>query len=408
MRKDHALEEETNGAPVHGAMEAYSPREAAPEPPSLLWPAVGVLLRSRLLVIGATALVAVAAVVISLLLPVWYAGTARVLLPEGGGGSLSALIGDLSPIGATLLGGGASSYNRYLALLTSRTAMEQAVDRFDLVRVYDLEDEDYPREAAIEELVDNLSFEVDLQYEFLEITTLDRDPERAAALTNFLIEELNRQNQELSVQNAALYRRYVEARYAEAEAELDSLRGEMRAFQETHGVVELPAMTEAFLEAAAAQRAQVAEVEIQYEALRAQYGADNPQVQAARDVAEAARRSEESLLGGGEAVMPVPLRSLPALGSEYARIYQSLLIQAEIIETTRPFLEQARFEEQRERTAVQVVDRATPPVLKAKPKRSVVVVVTTLSGFLLVVLFVLLRHWLWRNRSRIARELQAD
>jgi uncharacterized protein involved in exopolysaccharide biosynthesis len=53
------------------------------------------------------------------------------------------------------------------------------------------------------------------------------------------------------------------------------------------------------------------------------------------------------------------------------------------------------------------VDQAVPPALKAKPRRSILVIVTTLSAFLLVVLFVVARDWLWRNRERIARELQA-
>ncbi|HLT48269.1 MAG TPA: Wzz/FepE/Etk N-terminal domain-containing protein [Rubricoccaceae bacterium] len=411
MRKERTLGEETNGSASQSAVgasrEAPPPPVASPDSSSLFWPLARVLYRSWRLVVGVTGAVAVLAVVISLLLPNWYAGTARVLLPESSGGGLSALIGDLSPIGASLFGGGAGDYNRYLALLTSRTTLERAVDRFNLVEVYDLSESETPRESAAEELADNIEFEVDLQYEFLEITTYDKDPERAAALTNFLVEELNRRNQELSAQNAATYRRYVEERYGEAEAELDSLRGEMQAFQEAHGVVELPEMTAAFLESVATARAQVTEAEIQYEALRAQYGEDNPQVQAARDVVMAARAAEQRLLGGAEAVMPVPLRDLPALGSEYARLYQELLIQAEILKTTRPLLEQARFEEQRERTAVQVVDEAVPPALKAKPRRSILVIVTTLSAFLLVVLFVVARDWLWRNRERIARELQA-
>ncbi|MDX1419146.1 MAG: Wzz/FepE/Etk N-terminal domain-containing protein [Rubricoccaceae bacterium] len=416
MRKEHALEEDTNGAATHRGDASFegeptgpedAPADRPPEASSLLWPVARTLYRSRRLILGATFVVAVLAVIISLLLPKWYAGTARVLLPESGGGGIGALIGDLSPIGASLFGGGAGDYNRYLALLTSRSLLEETVERFDLIAVYDLGDAEAPTEEAVEQLAGNVEFEVDLQYEFLEITAFDRDRERAAALTNFLVSELNRRSQALASQNAALYRRYVEERYAEAEAELDSLRGEMQAFQETHGVVELPTMTQAFLETAAAQRAQLAELEIQYEALRAQYGEDNPQVQAARDAVTAGRRAERNLLGGGEAMMPVPLRDLPALASEYARLYQALLIQAEILETTRPLLEQARFEEQRERTAVQVVDQAVPPSRKAKPKRSVLVIVTTLSGFLLVVLFVLARDWLWRNRRRIARELEA-
>lgn len=419
MRKEPTLAEDTNGSaspqpPVHGEAAAATapppgpPGGPAPDgEPSLFWHVLRVALRRRKLIAGVTFATAVLSVVISLFLPLVFSSSARVLIPDSDVGGLGALIGDLSPIGASLLGGGGGDYSRYLSILTSRSLMDETIEQFDLVRVYETDDAKDPLGEAREQLASNTRFEVDMKYDFLEITVFDRDPRRSADLANFLVEELNRRHQALSSQNAGGFRRYVEARYARAELELDSLRGEMQRFQEAHGVVELPTMTQAFLETAAEQRAQLAQAEIQYEALLAQFGPDNPEVAAARDVVAAARRAEQSLLSGGEQLMPVPLRDLPALGSEYARLYQELLIQAKILESSRPLLEQARFEEERERTAVQVVDRAVPPVRKAKPKRAVVVIATTASAFLLVLLWVLGQDWLRRSRRRIAYALQA-
>ena len=104
--------------------------------------------------------------------------------------------------------------------------------------------------------------------------------------------------------------------------------------------------------------------------------------------------------------MPVPIDALPAVGADYARVYQEVILQQTLLENARPLLEQARFDEERERTAVQVLDPAVPAVRKAKPKRSVIVILATFSTFLLTVALVLVWKW-WRDHhGRIAAALR--
>ena len=366
-----------------------------------LWTVVGRLYSWRKFIIGVTAAVAVSAVVISLLLPNWYRASARVLIPESQGGGLSsAILGNLPAAASALLGGGpGGDYTRYLAILTSRSMMEAAVDSFNLVQVYEVEDSETPVDDAIGQLQDNADFEIDMEFDFLRIAVLDKDRERAAQMANFFVRRLNVVNARLSSESASNYRRFIEGRYLEARADMDSVLNATQRFQQKYGIFDLPAQTEAFFEQAAELRQGALEAEIRHEALRSQFGADNAQVQSMREVAEAANRKYRQALAGQEQLLPVPRADVPDVAREYVNLELERTIQRSILEVIGPLYEQARFQEERETQAVQVIDQATPPARKAKPKRSIICILATLSAFMVAAGFVLIYEW-WRTNHR--------
>ena len=102
----------------------------------------------------------------------------------------------------------------------------------------------------------------------------------------------------------------------------------------------------------------------------------------------------------------MPQDSVPGVVRQYAALELEQMIQTRILEVIGPLYEQARFDEEREAEAVQVVDYAVPPKLKAKPKRAVIVVAAALSAFLLAALFVLLYTWWQRRHAYFARRLR--
>lgn len=373
-----------------------------------IWVVLRRLYRGRKVIIGVTSFVAVAAVVISLLLPEWYRASARVLVPEAQGGSLSsAILGNLPAGASALLGGGPSGdYTRYLSILTSRSMMESVVDSFNLVSVYETADDEHPKEAAVEMLRDNSEFEIDMEFDFLSISVLDKDRERAASMANFFVRRLNVMNAMLSTEGASNYRRSVERRYAEARAAMDSVLNATQQFQREHGVYDLPSQTQSFFEQIGTLRQQALEAEVRHEALRAQYGPDNAQVQAMREVAEAANRKYQAALAGQEQLLPVPQSDVPDVARAFVELEMERTIQRNILEVLGPMYEQARFQEERDVQAVQVVDEAVPPPLKAKPKRSVICVLATLSAFFLAVIFVLVYEWWRANHSAVLKKLQ--
>jgi tyrosine-protein kinase Etk/Wzc len=379
--------------------ETSDPREGESRQHVLVW-GVQTLWTRRRFVVVATALVAIAAIVLSLLMPNEYRSTARVLPPEGGGSSpLAAMLSRGLPSGAAaLLGGGRTEYSRYLALLSSRSMMESVVDEFGLVEVYGHENARHARERAIGELSERVSFDVDRAYRFLSVSVTDRNPERAADMANYLVGELNRRNAELSAQNASLFRRFVENRYNETIAALDSVKSAAQEFQQRHGVFDVEAQAKGFLEQTAAMRTRAIELEIEHETLAAQYGPDHPAVRSTRDAMQAANRRYQAALAGSERMLPVAQDAVPAVMREYVDIEQERIVQAKILELVAPLYEQARFDEERETQAVQVVDFAVPPFRKVAPRRSIIVIIATLSGFLLVSAYVI-GLGLWRERG---------
>ncbi len=372
-----------------------------------VWDFVGSLYRRWRLIAAVTGVVALLSVAIALLLPKWYAAEARVLQPEGGALSLlSGIDASLGGLGG-LLGGSSGEYSRYLTILTSRSLMERMVDEFDLIRVYDIDDEsEAPVFEAIDMLAENVEFEVNPEFLFLAVRAYDQEPERAADMANYLVAALNEEHARLSSQNARQTRVFIEQRLGRAQADLDSVRIAMQAFQEEHGVVELESQARAFMESMAQLRGDVAQLDVRYQTLAQQYGPDNPQVLAAREALRAARGQISSALGGRDALLPVSMQELPALSRRYAELMQDQLIQAQIIEAIYPIYEQSLFQEQNEAVAVQVVDEAVPPVLASRPSRKAIVIVATFSAFLLVVLYVLAHAWWRRNYNGLALKLQ--
>lgn len=382
--------------------QAEGPTPSTPrQNPDGLWFAGAVLWRHRWLIVGVTFLAAIGGLVLSLAMPKWYSAETRVMLPDAGGSSMSALIETVAPGASSLLGGGGGGdYTRYLAILTSRTVMERLVDRFDLIDRYETRDEPDPMAEAILELSKNTTFEVSLEYNYLAIHVLDRDPRVSAAIANTFVQDLNRENTRLSSESAREQRVFVETRLREAEAALDSVMGDIQRLQERYGITAPEAQGEAVLSALGDATTSIAEADVRYQALRSEFGDENPQTVAARVAVETARAQMGQLTSGNSEMMPVPIRRLPQIGRQYGQMQQEMMIQAKILEFVRPMYEQALFDERRTTSAVQVIDEAVPPARKAKPKRAYIVLGVTASVFVLLSLALVARA-LYREKSAV-------
>ncbi len=363
-----------------------------------LWWAAGVVYRRLGWIVGVTALVAALSVYLTLQIPNRYRAETRVLLQDtGGGGLLAGALSNLPPAAAALIGGGGGGgFTRYMAILTSPTTTASVVERFDLVDRYDLRDEPYPEQAAMGVLAERADFSVSLDYDYLGVSVLDEDPEMAAQMANYYVERLNERHIEFQANSAAENRAFLATRLDEANAALDSAQAEMQALQERSGVVEPTAQADALFSALATTQAEVTAAEVQYQALLSQFGPENPSVVAAKAGVDAARRQVARLRSGAEAGMP-GLGGLPRVQRQYAEVMQELTLQRAIIETVQPLYEQAALQERREADAVQILDPATPPVRKAEPRRSLIVLAATASAGIVMVVLVLvlavLRRW---------------
>lgn len=369
------------------------------------WYSLAALYNRRRLLLSGAVIIGLVSIGVSLVLPKWYQGVARVMMPQTiNRAELAMSMGDIGPAAAAFLSGSTGDFNRYQTILQSRTVRERLVRSFDLIAVYGLENKKAPMEAALERLDKLIGISHDVEFDYLIISVLDRDPGRSAEMTNFLVDELNRVNAELQSANAARNRSYLERRYQAVESDLDSIRAALQEFQEIHGVVELEQQTEAFMTMVAEYRTEALLGEVEYEALRRSYGSGNPLVESAYNRIRAARQKERELRNGASPLLPVSFSELPERLQEFAELKQEALIRARMVEIVRPLLEKARFEEIKATPAVQVLDRAQIPYEKAKPRRSLIVIGLTFAGCVILPAFVLMQAW-WRyNRKRIRNQ----
>jgi uncharacterized protein involved in exopolysaccharide biosynthesis len=343
------------------------------------------VLRWKKRILGFALAVTVLAGIVSFLLPKWYKSSTLLLLPRnqalGAMGSLSFLLRDFAPTGvAGKLGAGGGQLN-YLAILNSRRAAEALIRRFDLIKVYDVNDASM--EKALEEFSSNFSVEVQDDGS-IGLSIYDRDSVRAAELTNAMVEVLNTIAIEIGTSEARSTRVFLEKRVEENRAALAEAEDRLRAFQEKRGMMVLSEDAKATAQAIGELFARKVKLDIELSILRKTAGEEN---ESYRQLSLERNELERKL------------STFPELGIESFRLFRDVMIQQKIMEFLVPMYEQTRFEEHRDVPVVSVLDKGVPAERKARPKRLLIIVSAALSALLLATMFVIgyIRFELYRS-----------
>jgi uncharacterized protein involved in exopolysaccharide biosynthesis len=341
-----------------------------------------VLVKWRRFIVWFVLCATVLTTVVALLMPKWYKATASVFPAEqtnlfGALDGVSSLVKSLSGTGSSKrLGGlaGSSETDRYIAILKSDGVMGAMIAKFNLVDAYDFSNSSYRNEKTAKELADNTIIEEQDEGN-LTISVFDKDPVRAAAMANTYVELLNKTNSELMVQNARGNREFIEQRYQKNLADLRAAEDAMKAFQTKYGVVAVPEQTEATIKASAELYGKLATKEMELAVLKKTTSESHPSVTAAEiEVQEIKKTLQQmnagSFSAGDSMKVLVPFKQAPELATQYVRLYRDLQIQNKILEFITPLYEQAKVEENRSTPSVVVLDHASVPERKAKPKIS--------------------------------------
>lgn len=307
--------------------------------------------------------------------PKWYKSTASVLPAENNDflsmtGLSSLAKGFSASRGLAALSGSSTETDRFVAILKSATITEEVINKFNLRKVYNLENSIY--EKVVKEWKSN--FELEVQDEGnLTITVYDKDPKQAANIANFLVQRLNEKNTELLIRNAKANREFVEKRYFQNITDIANLETEMKKFQQKFGVISVPDQLEATVKSMSEIYANLYKKEIELSIAKQSFGPDHPITKGYEIEVSEVQKKINQLNEGTDASQKnvkllIPFKQAPELGNEYLKIYRNLEIQYKILEFIQPLYEQAKVEEVRNTPSVLVLDNAFPADHKAKPK----------------------------------------
>lgn len=336
-------------------------------------------------------------VIISFLIPNQYTAKVSFIAPKKKGG----IFGDISGFSSTIsnlskaLGGrlGAVSeeaYN-YLVILQSRTVFLKVIEKFNLREVYEI-DQNKPFEDVIDELENNVKFNVEDEGNIV-VSVKDRSPERAAAIANYFVQLLNEISIDLGNKEAKNNREFIERRFFEIQDTIRVLEDSLKMFSKRFNVLEIQEQVKGAISVAAEIKAEVEMAKIEKDLLINNLGDSHPLVSQANLKLRELNQRLKSMKFGEDDIKSslnffIPFEKIPETGILYLRIKRDYEIQNKLLEFLYPIYEQAKIEEQKNIPVVVVVDEAIPPEKKSSPKRSLIVLVTFLSSFILSVFYV--------------------
>ena len=315
---------------------------------------------------------------VSLLIAPTFTATTSLMPPQqsqSGAASALASLGSL----ASLAGGAAAvgnSGDRYLALMQSVTLSDRIVDQFKLMEVYDV----VFRVEARKELAANVRISLGKKDGLITVDVDDKSPQRAADIANRYVDELRRITSTLAVTEAQQRRVFFERQLQQSKDRLVLAQQALQASGFNAGA--LKAEPKAAAEGYARLKAEATATEVRLQTLRGSLADDTPEVRQQKTALAALReqlsRAEQATDTSG--------------GPDYIGKYREFKYQETLFELYARQFELARVDESREGALIQVVDPATPPEKKSKPKRATIALGSMLGAALLLSAWVLLRQ----------------
>ncbi len=354
-----------------------------------------VLVKRKVLLCLIVFVAMIASVVISLVLPEIYASTTSLLPPQdsasGAGLLASQLPGGLGGLAGGMLGG-KSQTGIWMGILGSRTVLDEMVQQFNLKEVYQVKSDPVARERLRASVNITKSKE-----DILSITVEDQSPELAAEMANALVEALDRVNQSILSTSGGRIRAFVEKRLKEAKVALTQSEDALKAFQEEKGAVKLDAQSAAIIEAIGTLKGELMGKEVALKTLLSYATAQNPEVKILKAEVKELKAALSSLEKGNAGVSSkgifIPTDQLPNLGLQYARLLRDAKIHETLYGLLSEQYEMARIQEAKDSSTVQVLDVATVPEKRVKPKRALIVILSTFTaGFFGIFLIFFLEY----------------
>lgn len=352
------------------------------EPGMTLGEMLGALREKVLLLTLGPLLAGGAALGITMLIAPTFTATTTFMPPQqaqSGAASALASLGSL----AGLAGGAAgvrSSGDQYVALMQSSTVSNHVIDQFKLMDVYDSKF----RVDARKELATNVRIGLGKKDGLITVDVDDTNPQRAADIANSYVDELRRMTGTLAVTEAQQRRVFFERQLQQSRDRLVQAQQALQSSGFNPGA--LKAEPKAAAEVYAKLKAETTAIEVRLQVLRGSLADDTPEVRQ-QQTALAALRVQLA-----KAEQPAD----PSNGPDYIGKYREFKYQETLFELYARQFELARADESREGALIQVVDPATAPERKSKPKRAAIT-----GGVTLVTLVLLLAWVLWRRPTRI-------
>lgn len=301
---------------------------------------------------------AVISSIVVLLLPSWYTARTEILPPSDGESSMSltSLLAGVKVPGVNLPGA-ATPAETAIAILRSRWVSQRLVEQFGLQKIYDVH--------SLSEAIDvfNLHRAVTTSDQgTIVLTVEDKNRARSAEMANACIHYLDLFNRENRMTHGKTTRQFVEGRLAATRDTLRAAEESLALYQSSHKAAGLGGGVSDAAQAVGTLLAQRMNLAIKVDLMRQSLAPGNPEL---LDTTASLR------------ALDAQLSAMPEQGLAGARLFRQVKAYEQLYVLLLAQYEEARIAEARDTPTVDVLDAATAPTKRSRPKRALVVATAT-------------------------------
>jgi len=347
-----------------------------------------VIVRRRMLIVKICAAAIVLSVCYSLTLNNIYTATNRFLPPqkENTSALFSSLLSQAGGLAGLAGGGLGGSADLYIGILKSRSVADAVIKRLDLQKEF--------KKKTIEDtrmVVERVVKFKGSKEGIITVSAYSKDPQKAAQLANTFVDELTRRSVKLLLVKAGSERLFLEQRLIVVRQELKNAEDDLKAFQEKFKTFRVDTQATVAIEGIARLKAEIVSQEVQLATLSNSRTGENSDVKALQAGISKLKSQLGAMSGSGGPDNVIPTAgNVPSLSVEYFRKVRELKIQEAVFEQLSKQYEVAKINESKDSSTLQVLDEAVAPIKKSKPKRSLIVLLSTVMAFIgsIVIIFV--------------------
>lgn len=341
--------------------------------------------KNRKFIIIFVGAVTILSLVISLLLPKWYRATAVIMPPAEDEIGMGSFTGNNLAIGGlgNLLGVNQDQL-RLLTILKSESILDALDQEFNLQEKFDKEFKFQTYEAIRSNL--NISIGEESQ---IRISMMDKDQDLVADMVNYIVHSLDSLNISLSTSKGKGDRKFIEDRMEMVRDSLITVENKISDFMENNNIINIKGQLTEEVEKAAEMKAQIMAKEVELDIMKTRSASSRKIMDSEVDLKILKDKYDEFFSHPGTGGAFINLDNVPDIQKKYSRLKRKEIYFSKLLEYLAPQYEQAKIQEMKDVPTIQVIDWATRPEWKSKPKRAYIVILSFLISFMVSILLVL-------------------
>jgi uncharacterized protein involved in exopolysaccharide biosynthesis len=375
--------------------------------PSLdIFDLVHIFYKSRKMIALIVIVVAIAAVIYSLLATQYFKSRASFYPVGKGSSGLPIDIPGLSGITSSLLGGeDTQQAEGYIEVMKSRIFSEDVIRKFDLIQYFKLKNPDplHNMDNALKYLAkDVVSFSYESGTGLLIITASTKSKQLSLDIVNFYLIKIDEYNRHQKITQGKLNRQFLEQRVNETKASLDSLIIVNQKFQEGSKAINLESQAKTLVDAYGALVAESMKLDIELKLARANYGSSSPVI-ANLELrrTELDKQIKDLEHSGNTPEYLINIGKIPGVSAQYARIQMNIEIYKSLFSYLYPQYEAARLSELRDMPTIELLDTPRLAGRRDRPRRAIICIVSTIAAFILALALAMLKEIALRHKNRL-------